>query len=60
MDSSLIKSIKEYQVSMNTPRHRAGGLWKHVWRKKVQNNQTKKDKMALAEQIFFFIVCILD
>ena len=59
-DSSLIKSIQEYQVSMNTPRNRTGRLWKHVWRTKVQNNQKKKDKMTLVEQIFFFIVCILD
>jgi hypothetical protein len=49
---------QEYQVSMNTSRHRTGELWKHVWRTKVQNNETKKDKMTLAELIFFFIVCI--
>ena len=59
MRSVLAKSIQEYQDTMNTPRHKIGGLWKHVWRPKAQNNQTKKDKMTLAEKICFFIVCIL-
>ena len=35
MRSVLAKSIQEYQDTMTTPRHRIGGLWKHVWRPKA-------------------------
>lgn len=59
-EAVLTKDLQKYQSVMNTPRHKKRELFKHFWKKGIQNKNVKNNKLTWAEKSFLFLACILD